>query len=435
MLSGFTIRTVLLFWELECDMPTPGNPRSKVSPGQTLKSIPREVYNGLLGLLDGNDRASSNQLDGSIPADTWSPTIVRVRNQSGGTIPRHGVIEIDGAPIPGNINGPEYKRYCLVDGVTPTGTEGAPVAITLEPILNGEIGRAVISGMVVATVNVINEDHTRCEAATSTGHLITSEDGPIEIVHLSDPVAPGANRLAYVLLSKNSTLTNIEIVWDENTPPSAEPLDIGQTASRLDFVGESGVRAQKITDTPGAVLIDLLPADLNQWGVVTDDDQHWYGIKEIQGVITGSPRITDGVIILDDDGTAASHAMHIVCDVVYAAGVQNYADFRLRHYDNVGAIINTPFVIRNDDEADTLTIEFLALAGGGAGQGNLTITMKKPALGQPSTINIDGENGYTGDATGGTYRAGLLVSASGGSGASQSIHTNSLLNSFLHMGA
>jgi len=116
-------------------------------------------------------------------------SIVRVENVSGSDVSRFGVLGIDGVTITPTDNADEFKARPCVEGYTPDIDEHrGRYVVTVEPIAAGEIGKAVVAGLAVVGVLVLDEDHRWAEmydgvtvslisAATGSARILWKESG------------------------------------------------------------------------------------------------------------------------------------------------------------------------------------------------------------------------------------------------------------------
>lgn len=109
--------------------------------------------------------------------------VVLVRNDTGGDIDDpHAVIGLS-APliVPDDRDTVVYERPCF-SGITPYDDRWG---ILLQPLPDGAIGKAIVSGISWAQVNVVSEDHDFCTAEDGTlvsdllgcGYILWKEAG------------------------------------------------------------------------------------------------------------------------------------------------------------------------------------------------------------------------------------------------------------------
>lgn len=153
-----------------------------VGPGDPL-SIPHADYNAAM------DAARAHQRGGSggpvvLPNQTAQNTIVWAKNDSGTPIKRFGVLSITEALITPDANILGFQNQHPLVGVTPTtDTERGRFAIAIEPIRPGKLGRCVIDGLIVATVDITDAHDRRADIlADHTDRLQSHPAGAAEII-------------------------------------------------------------------------------------------------------------------------------------------------------------------------------------------------------------------------------------------------------------
>lgn len=161
------------------------NPFAKVSPGQRL-SISAAWYNAVTDLL-----LQSGLLEGGVgPSSVASfagRLIVRVKNTGSVEIDRFKACCITGSlfePATQSIEQPLVNLMtltCLGAGET---TERVPqIALALETIQPGKIGRASLIGTCPAIISVGNALHDSCDVTPGTEELVSTFGGPIPILY------------------------------------------------------------------------------------------------------------------------------------------------------------------------------------------------------------------------------------------------------------
>jgi len=175
----------------------------RLLPGESLRSIPREVYNAVvdavldhLSLGDVGDRVRRT--------GEHAPPVITLRNSSGRFVDRWGVLALSSATTTPAQRADEWEGRVALDGIVPTSTTAA-FAVLLEPLADGEIGRAVVSGAAWALLDVRCSTHTACGPdADRTSSLVTSASGPARVLWVESEADADADldglRRAYVLL-------------------------------------------------------------------------------------------------------------------------------------------------------------------------------------------------------------------------------------------
>lgn len=171
------------------------DPRQHVRPGQKLQ-IAAEQINFLNGLMRTGGGFGSGSLSGWMAGTN----VLMCRNDSAEDIEQFGVLQITGVaidPTDGERHERQFAEMPCVSGDIPSvpmpdGTQAArpqKLAITLEPIKAGKIGRVVVSGPVQVKLAVRNAEHRFARARNGEfGKLETCEesDAPAKILWKSD---------------------------------------------------------------------------------------------------------------------------------------------------------------------------------------------------------------------------------------------------------
>lgn len=166
-------------------------------------------------------------------------SLIRVRNSTGGLMPRWSVVGL-GAPVFEPAHGTpdtipqDYAENLALKGETPAvGTHEGRFAVLVEPLPDGAIGYAVASGMTAAIVNVGDSSHKFAEIPASASPWLRSADaGGAQIIwkeagtgerfavlRIGAPSAPaGTTKLVRINSSSGSgpifSYTVVDCYWD-----------------------------------------------------------------------------------------------------------------------------------------------------------------------------------------------------------------------------
>lgn len=155
----------------------------KVRTGSPLV-ISAETFNTFIDAAqDFRDRQRG--IAQSTRRDLREPDIVLVRNDSGGTIGRFGILGIDGPIIPPAQNLEEFQNRVALIGVKPQKTDHTGrFVITLGPVAAGDIGQAYAAGVCPARLNVTDETLDRLAdiGDSQMTHLEVSSSGSATIL-------------------------------------------------------------------------------------------------------------------------------------------------------------------------------------------------------------------------------------------------------------
>jgi hypothetical protein len=154
----------------------------KVSSNTPL-SISAQTWNLLMDMA--RDYLASKQSFGRNPLSSAPQNTILVKNNSGSDVTRFGILGIDNVVITPTDNANEFKSKQALLGAAPSTTNHASgkFVICAEPIANGKIGRAYVSGACVVKVNVTDESHSFADVADGDiAKLASAESGPCAIL-------------------------------------------------------------------------------------------------------------------------------------------------------------------------------------------------------------------------------------------------------------
>ena len=129
---------------------------------------------------------------GALGQTGYPANIVLIRNDSGADVGRFGVLGISGVDINPTASAEAAAQFAerpVLTGATPTtASYSEQFCVTIEPIADGAIGRAAVSGVFACKVNVTDADHKYADvknldatqlASTSCGvcQLLWKESG------------------------------------------------------------------------------------------------------------------------------------------------------------------------------------------------------------------------------------------------------------------
>lgn len=172
-------------------MAADGDSLRRVRAGERAQ-IPADAYNAF---LDGVRARRAAAFDGGAPAvrlPPHDPAVALVRNATGGALDRFAVVGL-GAPLVGpGDDFAEFARKVNFDGSAPDGV--GPVAVLLEPLAAGAVGRAVVSGLTPVLVWLADPAH--CAAAPAegvTGYLVSADEGPAHLLWVDAAAGSGGS--------------------------------------------------------------------------------------------------------------------------------------------------------------------------------------------------------------------------------------------------
>jgi hypothetical protein len=159
-----------------------GDPYAKAQPGEKLK-IHATTWNQVVDLVKPGAAAAPGE------EFSYRRTNFRVycQNKTSGTVPRWGVLHIDGVlPTPSGSTGTAtegFQSSPAVIGKTPTGTTNGSFVIAVEPIGADKLGMAAIDGVVQCKLDVTDASHRFATPKPgSTTELKTASSGEAAIL-------------------------------------------------------------------------------------------------------------------------------------------------------------------------------------------------------------------------------------------------------------
>lgn len=209
------------------------DPRSFVRPGEKL-TIAASQINALNAMM----RKSAGYQSGELPAYAPGQNVILARNSTGGDLARWGIMEITGIeidPSSGDTQRRSFEEMPCIVGSTPSKNSGFRIAIAIEPIKSGKMGRVSVAGVVQCKVAGSDSTLKRARPKASTSELEAAKTGPFEIlwregggsggdgwalVRFDDDGSDDRVRLGKTTSTwTKGTLAEIEL-YEEGTPPS-----------------------------------------------------------------------------------------------------------------------------------------------------------------------------------------------------------------------
>lgn len=253
-------------------MPTAGDPFAKVFPGQSAPPS-ATAWNALIDML--RQWREQQGAGGQPLRESRDRVVVRALNNSGGDLDRWAILAIGDPIITPTENEAEFESQVTFEGDTPTGsTPSGRWVVLLEPILDGSIGRAVISGVTACRIAVPGSLGTYAECADGvTATLTTGSTGSARVLWAE---GSGTERWAVVRLGDGSgtaeTFTALAAEEADGSPA------ITGTTLRLDQ-DDGFVVSQPAA---GVIRVDIQAATTSQAGIVSTGTQTFGGDKTFQ---------------------------------------------------------------------------------------------------------------------------------------------------------
>lgn len=233
-----------------------GDPLQRFTAGDGLGTIRADTLNALVDSAKlVRQRLSKGATGGGPRRQAPRPGALEVlaQNDTGGTLAEWSVVELLVPLVDATVDPIENQERPAFSAIAPTDGQ-SPVAVLAEPIPDGAVGRAVVMGVAVANLDVIDAAHDYCgPTAGVTGYLTTAETGPIRVLWKESGTG---SKLGVVLLQEagSSTMVTANVDGTEES-----------TTARLEFDQTTGVRIDKgATDAdPDVVSLVLHGGGLN----------------------------------------------------------------------------------------------------------------------------------------------------------------------------
>ncbi len=230
-----------------------GDALRKVKSGDPLR-IPAPAYNAFVdAAIDLRRRQHEESREPQrLRRDS---DIILVRNDSGSTVPRFGILGLD-APIVAPGNALEIERVAFI-GVTPTSGHAGRFAVLLETAAAGAIVRAAVGGVVPVTINVNDANHQYVDVIPgSTVRLQTAHSGAAHILWREPSVALGIAAVVRLPSIAGVSCLGSCLIFDSNGCPA---FDL-QTASQVNATVVTGGSLSIVAGTPKKLRLTLTRA-------------------------------------------------------------------------------------------------------------------------------------------------------------------------------
>ena len=231
----------------------------KVHQGEAV-SIKAATWNSFLDAAEFARRARRLVGAQAVPSG-FGGNMVYVRNKCGETIPRFGAVVLADAVIPHDAASEELEcdtpafDGVPADGGDEGGGEGdeeeaekevRPFAVAVEPIENGEIGRALALGVTPAKVDIVHEEDLCTEPVpgSTSGAMRSTNVGYARIVWKEDGTG---EKWCFIRLGASEPKADGKSVdFAVRDPETAEDEDAAKT-EKLEIKGFSSKEAEEET--------------------------------------------------------------------------------------------------------------------------------------------------------------------------------------------
>ena len=228
----------------------------KVHQGEAV-SIKAATWNSFLDAADFARRARRLVGAQAVPSG-FGGNMVYVRNKCGETIPRFGAVVLADAVIPHDAASEDLECDTpAFDGVPADGGEESeseeesekelrPFAVAVEPIENGEIGRALALGVTPAKVEIVHEEDLCAEPVpgSTSGAMRSTNVGYARIVWKED--GTGEKWCFLRLGASEPRADEKSIDFAVRDPETADDEDAAKT-EKLEIKGFSSEEAEEET--------------------------------------------------------------------------------------------------------------------------------------------------------------------------------------------
>ena len=228
----------------------------KVRQGEAV-SIKAATWNSFLDAAEFARRARRLVGAQAVPSG-FGGNMVYVRNKCGETIPRFGAVVLADAVIPHDAASEDIEcETPAFDGVPADGGEESeseeenekevrPFAVAVEPIADGEIGRALALGVTPAKVEIVHEEDLCAEPVpgSTSGAMRSTNVGYARIVWKEDGTG---EKWCFIRLGASEPRADEKSIdFAVRDPETAEDEDAAKT-EKLEIKGFSSKEAEEET--------------------------------------------------------------------------------------------------------------------------------------------------------------------------------------------
>lgn len=144
--------------------------------------VTASAWNSMLDMLDSWRRSAGgfNVTPGEV---TSGDCVIEVKNDTGADLSRWACVGLGDVTVAPSENTDEFVERHVVTATTPASTHATKFAILQEAIPDGEIGRAVVCGKTIATVDVASAGDSYAAPAVGSPVLRSAASGPVRIVY------------------------------------------------------------------------------------------------------------------------------------------------------------------------------------------------------------------------------------------------------------
>ena len=228
----------------------------KVRQGEAV-SIKAATWNSFLDAADFARRARRLVGAEAVPSG-FGGNMVYVRNKCGETIPRFGAVVLADAVIPHDAASEDIEcETPAFDGVPADGGEESeseeetekevrPFAVAVEPIADGEIGRALALGITPAKVEIVHEEDLCAEPVpgSTSGAMRSTNVGYARIVWKEDGTG---EKWCFIRLGASEPRADEKSIDFAVRDPETEEDEDAAKTEKLEIKGFSSKEAEEET--------------------------------------------------------------------------------------------------------------------------------------------------------------------------------------------
>lgn len=144
--------------------------------------VTASAWNSMLDMLDAW-RRSAGGFNVSPGESTNGDCVIEVKNDTGADLDRWACVGLGNVTVAPSENEDEFIERHVVTATTPSSLHATKFAILQEAIPEGEIGRAVVCGKTIATVDVIDSGDSYATPDVGSHRLRSAASGPVKIVY------------------------------------------------------------------------------------------------------------------------------------------------------------------------------------------------------------------------------------------------------------
>jgi len=157
----------------------------KVQPGDRFH-FPAEAYNSLVD-LDRRARESTTIIKRPVATPQKKPDTILIRNSTGSTLPRFGVVGLGSPAILPSVNLDSFTGRVLLNGVAPSDDYKGKFAVLAEPAIDEAVVKAYVSGVFPAIIKMDDESHGFADVIDGVAtYLGSAASGAAEIIWKDD---------------------------------------------------------------------------------------------------------------------------------------------------------------------------------------------------------------------------------------------------------